>query len=145
MSELIDATELPASPEERANDRVVLAVLVIDALLLAVLELMNVGFTLGAAPVPVSGVVALVTTPLLVVAAGRLSVGRLGTSAPFLVWIATLCVLGFTGPGGDVLLPIYVPLVQWANLSVLLLVVLGLVPTAFVLGRVLRAKGFAVR
>jgi hypothetical protein len=74
-----------------------------------------------------------------------LSVGRFGTALPFLVWIATFCGLGFGGPGGDVLLPVYQPLVQWSNLSALLLAVFGLVPTAFVLGRVLRAKGLTVR
>jgi hypothetical protein len=63
--------------------------------------------------------------------AGELA-GPAAAGAPLIAWIATIAVLGMAGPGGDVLL-----LADWSTLA---LVVAGLVPAAFVLGRVIRAN-----
>jgi hypothetical protein len=114
------------------NDRVGLTIVVIDAVLLAMLEVMFASLSIGTVPVPVSALVALVSTPWLVRAAGVLSRGVLGACAPLIGWVLTLGVLGFGGPGGDVLLT--------GDWPTLLLVVAGMVPAAYVLGRVLREK-----
>ncbi|HZZ49999.1 MAG TPA: hypothetical protein VFE65_24170 [Pseudonocardia sp.] len=141
-----DQLDLPVSAEERANDRIVLVILMFDAVLLALFELMFVSYTVGAIPIPISAVVALLTNPWLIRAAGGLrSSGRLAICGPYLAWLVIVLVGGFTGPGGDMLMPVVTPLWQLSNLSVLLLIVLGMVPGAYVLGRTLRAKNLTVR
>ncbi|WP_051343138.1 hypothetical protein [Pseudonocardia spinosispora] len=121
-----------APPDERINDLMILGLLVVDAVLLAILELVFVTFMIGAYPVPISALVALVTTPWLIRRAGELSEGTLGASGPILAWAVTICVLGLLGPGGDVMLP--------GTWPALLLVIAGLVPGAYVLGRVIKEK-----
>ena len=64
--------------------------------------------------------------------AGSVSRGQLGAAGPLIAWIVTVCALGFTGPGGDVLF-----VDGWTST---LLIIAGMVPAAFVLGRVLRTK-----
>jgi hypothetical protein len=122
----------PDQDLNRSVDRVVVAVLVVDAVLLALLELCFVQLSIGAVPVPVSALVALLTTPWLVLRAGEFARGHLGSAAPLIGWIATVCLLGFTGPGGDVVITD-----SWPSLVFILC---GMVPAAFVLGRVLRTK-----
>lgn len=91
----------------------VLGVLVLDAALLAVLELFFLPLrldgsllpALGDAPFPLVVVLAVLTTPLLVTHAGRCA-RRLGRTPwlaglPLLVWSLTLLVLAVAGPGGD--------------------------------------------
>jgi hypothetical protein len=133
-------TESTQVSSDRANDLVIMSVLLIDTVLLAMLELMFVSLSVGAIPLPISALVALLSTPWLVFSAGQLSRGWLGAAGPLIAWIATVCVLGFSGPGGDLIFVLYVPLWQLANLPQLLLIVAGLLPAAFVLGRVLRTK-----
>lgn len=125
-------TPLPEGDPDRTGDLAVMTILIIDTVLLALLELTFASFTIGSVPVPVSALVALLTTPPLVRAAGSLARGQLGAAGPLIAWIATVCVLGFTGPGGDVMLTD-----GWPSL---LLIVAGMVPAAFVLGRVLRTR-----
>ncbi|NIJ10738.1 hypothetical protein FHU38_001082 [Saccharomonospora amisosensis] len=118
---------------ERTVDRLLIAVLAVDAALLAVLELFYLPLRLDGlllprlqdAPVPVSAVVAAVTTPLLVVVAAKLTSRRTAT-VPLLVWLLTLLVLGVLGPGGDVVL-----LADWRTL---LLLAAGALPGALALG-----------
>lgn len=55
-------------------------------------------------PLPVTILVAVVTTPWLVLAAARCSHRLLVIALPFLVWLGALVVFGVAGPGGDVLL-----------------------------------------
>jgi hypothetical protein len=109
----------------------VVALLTVDAALLAMMELFFLTLAVGQIPLPISALVALVSTPWLVRRAGELA-GPVAASAPLIAWIATVAVLGMAGPGGDVLL-----LGDWSTLA---LVVAGLVPAAFVLGRVIRAN-----
>jgi hypothetical protein len=117
--------------EEQANSLLVVVVLTLDAALLAMMELMFLTLAVGTVPLPVSALVALVSTPWLVRRAGELA-GPAGASAPLIAWTATIAVLGLAGPGGDVLL-----LGDWSTLA---LVIAGLVPAAFVLGRAIRAR-----
>ena len=116
----------------------VLAVLVVDAVVLAVVELLFLplrldGYLLphelGGVPVPLSALAAALTTPWLVTVAGRLAPRLLVAAAPLVAWILTVAVFGLFGPGGD--------LVLVADWRALLLFACGALPSALVLGKVL--------
>lgn len=118
------------------RDRLVLVLLLVDAAVLAVIELVYLplrfdGYLLpdlGGFPFPVTVVVAALSTPWLVSLASKLS-PRLGVAAaPFVVWLLVLGVVGLAGPGGDVVL-----IEDWRSL---LLLACGALPTAVVLGGV---------
>lgn len=112
----------------------------VDAVLLATTELFFLPLRLdgvilprlGDVPFPVSALVAVVTTPLLVTTAERLASRRLAM-VPLLVWLVTLLVLGVQGPGGDTVL-----LVDW---RALLLLAGGALPAAVALGGSLARAG----
>ena len=115
-----------------------LAVLVLDAVVLAVVELLFLPlsfdgyllpYTLGGLPVPVSALVAALTTPWLVQVAGRISPKLLVAAAPLIGWILAVAVFGMFGPGGDLVL-----VADWRSL---LLFGCGALPSAIVLGQVL--------
>jgi hypothetical protein len=115
-----------------------LAVLVVDAVVLAVVELLFLplrfdGYLLpnilGGMPVPASALVAALTTPWLVDVAGRLSPKLLVAAAPLFGWIVAVAVFGMFGPGGDLVL-----VADWRSL---LLFACGALPSALVLGKVL--------
>jgi hypothetical protein len=115
-----------------------LAVLVVDAAVLAVLELLFLplrfdGYVLpdalGGLPAPASALVAALTTPWLVSVAGKLSPKLLVAAAPLLAWIVVVAVFGMFGPGGDLVL-----IADWRSL---LLFACGALPSAVVLGKVL--------
>jgi hypothetical protein len=116
----------------------VLAVLVVDAVGLAVVELLFLPlrfdgyllpYELGGVPVPLSALVAAVTTPWLVTVAGRLSPKLAVAAAPLVAWILAVAVFGMFGPGGD--------LVLIADWRAMLLFACGALPSAVVLGKVL--------
>lgn len=118
----------------------VLAVLVLDAVVLAVVELLFLPlrfdgsllpYTLGGSPVPASALVAALTTPWLVRVAGTLSPKLMVAAAPLLAWILTVAVFGMFGPGGDLVL-----VADWRSL---LLFACGALPAAMMLGKVLAA------
>ena len=119
------------------RDAFLLVVLVVDAIVLAVIELLYLplafdGFllpNLGGLPLPLMPILAAVTTPWLVSTAGRLSSRLLIAAAPLFAWIVTIAWFGMFGPGGDVLLT--------ADWRALLLFAGGALPSAIVLGRVL--------
>jgi hypothetical protein len=115
-----------------------LAVLVLDAVVLAVVELLFLPlrfdgyllpYTLGGTSVPVSAVVAALTTPWLVRVAGTLSPKLLVAAAPLLGWLFAVAVFGMFGPGADLVL-----VSDWRSL---LLFACGALPSAIVLGKVL--------
>jgi hypothetical protein len=115
-----------------------LAVLVVDAVVLALVELLFLplrfdGYLLpnilGGMPVPASALVAALTTPWLVGVAGRLSPKLLVAAAPLFAWIVAVAVFGMFGPGGDLVL-----VADWRSL---LLFACGALPSALVLGKVL--------
>ncbi len=116
----------------------ILAVLVADAVILAVVELLFLplrfdGYllphALGGIPVPASAIVAALTTPWLVSVAGKLTPRLLVAAAPLIAWILTIAIFGMFGPGGDLVL-----ISDWRSL---LLFACGALPSAIVLGRVL--------
>jgi hypothetical protein len=116
----------------------ILAVLVVDAVILAVVELLFLplrfdGYLLPNAldglPVPASALVAALTTPWLVSVAGTLAPRLLVAATPLIAWILTVAVFGMFGPGGDLVL-----ISDWRSL---LLFACGALPSAIVLGRVL--------
>jgi hypothetical protein len=122
------------------RDRLFLAVLMVDAAVLAVLELLFLplrldGYILpnfaGGLALPLSSLVAAVTMPLLVAAAARLSQTLLVAAAPLAAWVVTIGVFGMFGPGGDIVL-----IADWRSL---LLFACGTLPATVVLGRVLAA------
>lgn len=114
------------------------AVLVLDAVVLAVVELLFLPlrfdgyllpYVLGGVPLPVSALVAALTTPWLVSVAGRVSPRMPVAAAPLLAWIVAVAVFGMFGPGGDLVL-----ISDWRSL---LLFACGALPSALVLGKVL--------
>jgi len=101
----------------------VLPMLLVEALVLAVLELFYLPLRFDGTllpqvgadwPFPIAVVVAILTTPLLVVWASDLQRGLLVSSSPLLVWLLALIILGLFGPGGDVMLPN-----DWRSLALL--------------------------
>lgn len=109
--------------------RLLLVLLIVDAALLAVLELFFLPLRVGGTvPFPVTVLVAAVTTPLLVRLAGRL-VGPRAAFAPLVAWVLVLVVVGLFGPGGDLVL-----LQDW---RALLLIAGGALPSAMSIGGLL--------
>lgn len=117
------------------------AVLIVDAVLLAILQLFFLPLRLdggllpfvAAAPFPLAIVVAAITTPLLVAQAAG-CMGRVGSSpvlaaAPFGAWLLTLMLVALAGPGGD-----QVFVADWRSVALL---AAGALPAAYVLGRTL--------
>lgn len=112
---------------------VMLAILILDTILLAVLELFFLPLRfdgvflpkMGDLPAPITVVVAGVTTPLLVIGAAKLA-GRRASAVPLVVWIVTVLVVGLFGPGKDNVL-----VQDWRSL---LLLAAGTLPGAMVLG-----------
>ncbi|UZJ23983.1 hypothetical protein RHODO2019_12415 [Rhodococcus antarcticus] len=101
--------------------------LVALAVLVAVLEVLFLPVHLGTLSVPVGAIAAAVTNPVLVAAAGERTTRTTVAAAPLGAWVLTVLLLTFPGPGGDVLL-----LNDW---RALVLLVLGVVPAALLLGR----------
>ncbi len=87
------------------GNRVLLGCLLVDAVLLAVIEVLFLPSYIGPVPFPITAAVAAVTTPLLVSAAGQLSLRPGVAAAPLAVWFGTVFVFSTLGPGGDVMLP----------------------------------------
>jgi hypothetical protein len=107
--------------------RITLVVLVFDAVTLAMVELLYLPLRVGAVPLPITIVLAAVSTPWLVRSAAELGGHRWVAAAPLVTWVLTLGVFGIAGPGGDVLLP-----ADWRSA---LLLCGGMFPAAVVLGR----------
>jgi hypothetical protein len=105
----------------------VLLVLLVDALLLAAVELLYLPLRIGPVPVPITILLAAVTTPWLVRSAARLGGGGVVAAAPLVTWVLGVLVLGMAGPGGDVLLPVH-----WRSV---VLLGAGMFPGAVALGR----------
>jgi hypothetical protein len=134
MSATTDTRPAGAGKRGRVGDLVELAVLWLDTVLLAVLELFYLPLRFdgswlpaaGSMPFPVSALLAAVTMPLLVKRASTLFPDSLLGLSPVLLWLVVIVIIGFFGPGGDIgLLP------DW---RALLLLGLGLLPTAVVVG-----------
>lgn len=114
--------------------RATVVVLVLDAILLALTELAWLTLRVGTLPLPLSALVAAVTTPLLVRAADRLRPGARAAVLPLAAWTVTVLVVGMWSPAGGGVLP--------ADGRAILLLAAGLVPgtLAAVLRPVRRAR-----
>ncbi|MEU4807040.1 hypothetical protein [Actinosynnema sp. NPDC023587] len=94
------------------RERLAIGVLMVEAFVLAVVELFFLPLRFDGTVLPrvsdyqfpVTVLLAIVTTPLLVVLASRYADRALSAAAPLLVWFGTLLLFGLFGPGGDVVL-----------------------------------------
>ncbi|WP_206790096.1 hypothetical protein [Amycolatopsis sp. MtRt-6] len=113
-------------PERLTLDQgLLLALLVVDTVLLALLEMFFLPLRIGVVPVPVTVLVGAVTTPWLVWTTAKLV--RPGLSwVPLAVWVLVVFGVGLQGPGGDRLL-----IQDW---RALLLLGASALPAAMVLG-----------
>ncbi len=109
--------------------RIILVVLVFDAIALATVELLYLPLRVGAIPFPITILLAVVTTPWLVCSSAELGGPRVLAAVPLVMWLLVLGVLGVGGPGGDVLLA-----ADWRSG---LLLAGGTIPAAVALGRVM--------
>ena len=107
----------------------ILVVLVFDAVLLAAVELLYLPLRVGTVPLPITILLALVSTPWLVRSAAELDGPPAVAAVPLVTWVAAMLVFGAAGPGGDVLLP-----ADWRSLALL---AAGIFPGAVELGRAL--------
>jgi len=121
----------------RPGDWVVLVVLVLDAILLAVVDVVFLparfdGTTLpdlGGFPFPITIVIAFVTTPMLVRAAARLRPVTWVGGLPAFTWIVVTLWLTVGGPGGNFQV--------YPDWRILALLAAGALPSAVVLGNAL--------
>ncbi|MER5389300.1 hypothetical protein [Saccharopolyspora sp. NPDC002686] len=117
-------------------DRVVFGFLLVDAVILALVELLFLPSYVGAVQFPITAALAAVTTPLLVAEAARFSPHRRVAGAPLVVWFLTVLVFGVFGPGGDMVL-------LGNDWRTLLLLGAGALPSAMMLGIVLGKRANA--
>ncbi|MBB5956206.1 hypothetical protein FHS29_002792 [Saccharothrix tamanrassetensis] len=116
------------------RERLAIGALMAQAFVLAVLELFFLPLRLDGTLLPriddyqfpVTALVAIITTPLLVLAASWYARRALVAAAPLLVWLGTLLFFGLFGPGGDVML-----VNDWRSL---LLFAGGALPSAVAVG-----------
>ena len=59
----------------------------------------------GSVPLPMGAILTILILPWLVARAAEIDPRRWAAAAPLLAWAATVGLIGFVGPGGDVLLP----------------------------------------
>jgi|SRR5215217_3508822 len=118
------------------SSRGLFALLIVDVILLGIVELFFLPLRLdgallpdaGGFPVPVTVLIALVTTPLVVFLTAKLVRPQLAIF-PLAAWVVTILVLAIAGPGGDRVL-----VEDW---RALLLLAAGAFPGAMVLGSAL--------
>lgn len=116
-----------------SRQRLLLALLTFDAFLLGLLELFFLPLRLdgivlpklGDAPIPITAVLAVITTPLLVRTTAKV-VRPTFSVIPLLVWVLVVLGMGVAGPGGDLVL-----IQDW---RALLLIGGGALPGALALG-----------
>lgn len=80
-------------------------VLALDGALLAVFGPLFNPLYRGALPLPMGALLTILVMPWLVGQAAEIDPRRWAAAAPLLAWAVTIPVVGFAGPGGDVLLP----------------------------------------
>ena len=124
-------SDLSVYADRPARQVGLLAILALDGVLSAILGAFFLPLYLGAMPFPISALIsgllnaALVWAGLQVTTSPRLAAIALWT------WLATIAGLLFGGPGGDIVFGAS----DWGQIAVLLLMVLGVAPPAFVLWR----------
>lgn len=100
------------------TDGTLLGLLTLDGALIGAFGLVFTPLYVNGVPLPLGALLSILVLPWLVRRAGELDPRPAFAAAPLTAWGVTVVVLGFLGPGGDVLLPI-----TWPSL---LLVVGGL-------------------
>lgn len=116
-----------------------LVALIVDAVILAVLEVFFLPLRfdglilpdLGSWPFPITALLAAVSTPWLVGRAASVSDRLSVAGAPLVAWLVTVVVLGFVGPEN------YTLLQDWRTI---LLLACAALPSAIVLGNVLGVR-----
>jgi hypothetical protein len=122
-----------AGQAQPARDWLLFVVLLVDAVVLAILELFFLPLRLGVIEFPVTALLAAVTMPWLVARAADVSRRAMVAGAPLWVWLLAVAVIGVAGPGGDAVL-----LADWRSV---LLLAAGVLPAGVVLGRVAARAG----
>jgi hypothetical protein len=107
-------------------------VLLLDTVLLATSEVAWLSLRIGDVQAPVSILVALVTTPLLVRAADWAWPGTRVAIAPLVVWLVVVVTTGLWSPAGPGMFP-----TDWRGL---VLVAAGLLPGAWVASKPVRPR-----
>lgn len=106
---------------------VAVAVLALDAVLLAWVEMAWLPVRVGVVPLPLTALGAAITTPLLVLAAGAALPRTQAPMVPLAAWTLTVLVAGLWSPAGAGVLP-----PDWRTL---LLLAGGLVPGVWAVTR----------
>ena len=118
----------------------IVGLLTFDGLLLGAFGLAFTPLFIGAVPVPIGALLSILILPWLVLRAGEIDPRPAVAAAPLIAWFLAVVVLGFAGPGGDVLLPTQ-PGTFWTSF---LLVFGGLGAGLVALRRVLTSGGTRV-
>ncbi|MDL5157360.1 hypothetical protein [Actinomycetospora termitidis] len=112
-----------------------LAVVLLDVVLLALTEVAWLSLQVGSVPLPVSILVAAVTTPLAVRLVDRCFPGSRLVFAPLVVWMVVVVVFGFWSPTGTGTFP-----PDWRPI---VLIAAGLFPGVWVASRPVRPSSEA--
>jgi len=91
--------------EPKEGGRALLALLTVDGVLLGAVGLAFTPLYVGPVPVPMGALLSIVLLPWLVARAAEIDPRPSVAGMPGYVWFGVIAVLGFAGPGGDVLLP----------------------------------------
>jgi hypothetical protein len=98
-------TVAPRPPGRGLHNPGLFVLLVVDGLLLGAVGLVLTPMYAGWIPTPVGAVLSIMVVPWLVLRAGELDPRPGMAAAPLFAWLLAVGLLGFGGPGGDVLLP----------------------------------------
>ncbi|MCV6965171.1 hypothetical protein BST27_19035 [Mycobacterium intermedium] len=110
---------------------VVLVLLAIDGVISALIGALLLPLYIGSVPFPISALISGLVNAALVWAAGKWARSPRVAALPLWTWLLTVAVMSLGGPGGDVILGGQ-GFMAW---GALLLIVLGVVPPAWVLWR----------
>ncbi|GAB3012515.1 hypothetical protein [Mycobacterium bourgelatii] len=110
---------------------VVLALLAVDGVISALIGALLLPLYIGSVPFPISPLISGLVNAALVWAAGKWARSPRVAALPLWTWLLTVAAMSLGGPGGDVILGGQ-GFMAW---GALLLIVLGVVPPAWVLWR----------
>jgi hypothetical protein len=127
-------TAKPVEPDDMfgSDGFVTLTLLIVDGALIAAFGLVFTPLYWGSVPLPMGALLSMLILPWLILSAGRIDSRPSVAGGPLWAWVLVIGVLGFVGPGGDVLLP-----QTWQSL---LLITGSLVTAVWALSKVLLAE-----
>jgi hypothetical protein len=99
---------------KKIDDLAIVGLLTFDGLLLGAFGLAFTPLFVGPVPAPLGAVLSIIILPWLVRRAGEIDPRPAAAGAPLVAWFLTVIVLGFAGPGGDLLLPT-LPATFWTS------------------------------